>query len=183
MKLLEWSDYQIKPAPEILLVGPIRRLYNADRSKNKEKFMQQLSYLFFMVDPRSTYAYIIDPEERAKQIILQEGLPENFKPSKDLMAAMEIYKEHTTTSTTRLLQATRVAVDALSDELNKTKDILAERTDRGARVTKQNDVMSTLDRVLIFIPKLQDLERKVDAEIKESTRARGAQNSLFENGV
>ena len=145
--------------------------------------MQQLSYLFFMVDPRSTYAYITDPEERANQIIIQEGLPKNFKPSKELKEAMEVYKQHTITSSTRLLESTRVAVDALSEDLMNTKAKLAERTDKGAAVTKVNDVMATLERVLKFIPQLQELERKVESEIKENTRARGTENSMFEDGL
>ena len=106
MKLLEWVDYQVQVTPEALLVRPIRKLYNADRTQRKEQFMQQMSYLFFMVDPRSTYMYIIDEEERENQIKLQEGLPDDFKPSKDLMEAMEIYGKHVITSSTRLLEAT-----------------------------------------------------------------------------
>lgn len=183
MKLIEWSDYQVKVTAEALLIKPIRKIYNADRSKTKEKFMQQMSYLFFMVDPRSTYAYITDEEERKEQIILQEGLPKNFEPSKDLQEAMEVYKTHTKTSVTHLLESTRIAVDALSEELKNTKNVLEERTDKGARVTKQNDVMSTLERVLKFIPQLQELERKVEQEIRETARARGTTNSLYEDGV
>ena len=117
MKLLEWVDYQVRVTPEALLVRPIRKLYNADRTQRKEQFMQQMSYLFFMVDPRSTYMYIIDEEEREHQIKLQEGLPDDFKPSKDLLEAMEIYGKHVITSSTRLLEATRSAADALKDEL------------------------------------------------------------------
>lgn len=183
MKLLEWSNYQVQPTEEALLVRPIRRLYNMDRSKQKEKFMQQLSYMFFMVDPRSTYSYIIDLEERERQIILQEGLPENFKPSPELKEAMEIYEKHTTTSSTRLLESTRIAVDALSEELKQTRERLSERTDKGAAVYKVNDIMASLERVLKFIPQLQELERKVEAEIKENTRAKGTENSMFEDGL
>lgn len=183
MKLLEFENYEVKPTAEALLVKPIRRLYNADRSKQKEKFMQQISYVFFMVDPRSTYSYIVDPEERARQIVIQEGLPENFKPSEELNEAMEIYRQHTVTSSTKLLESTRVAVDALSEELNATRERLHERTEKGAAVTKINDVMATLERVLKFIPQLQDLERKVESELKESARARGTENSMFEDGL
>ena len=183
MKLLEFENYEVRPTAEALLVRPIRRLYNADRSKQKEKFMQQLSYMFFMVDPRSTYAYIVDPEEREQQIIIQEGLPKDFKPSAELREAMDIYRQHTVTSSTKLLESTRVAVDALSEELNSTKERLQERTDKGAAVTKINDVMATLERVLKFIPQLQDLERKVESELRENTRARGVENSMFEDGL
>lgn len=183
MKLLEFENYEVRPTAEALLLRPIRKLYNADRSKQKEKFMQQISYLFFMVDPRSTYAYIVDVEEREKQIILQEGLPSDFKPSAELKEAMEVYEKHTVTSSTRLLESTRVAVNALSEELKTTQSKLQERTDKGAAVYKMNDIMASLERVLKLIPQLQELERKVESEIRENTRARGTENSMFEDGL
>lgn len=183
MKLLEFVNYEVRPTAEALLIRPIRKLYNSDRSKQKERFFQQISYLFFMVDPRSTYSYIVNPEERAEQIILQEGLPSDFKPSDDLKEAMEIYGKHTVTSSTKLLESTRVAVDALSQELLTTQAKLRERTDKGAAVYKMNDIMASLERVLKLIPQLQDLERKVESEIKDTTRARGTENSIYEDGV
>lgn len=183
MKLLEYKDYEIIVSPEALLVKPIRKLYNQDRSKQKEVFLQQMSYLFFMVDPRSTYAYITDEDERSKAIIKQEGLPENFKPSSLLVEAMGIYGEHTITSSSRLLTSIRVAIDALVDEMNDAKEVLNERTDKGARVTKTNDLIQSINNVMKMIPQLQDLEKKVASEINEKeARAKGAENKMFEDG-
>lgn len=183
MKLLEYKDYQIIVSPEILLVKPIRKLYNQDRTKTKEQFMQQMSYMYFMVDPRSTYAYITDEDARANAIITQEGLPKDFSPSPSLVEAMKIYGEHTITSSSRLLTSVRVAIDALVDEMNESKRILDERTDKGARVTKTNDLITSINNVMKMIPQLQDLERKVAAEINEKdARAKGAENKMFEDG-
>lgn len=183
MKLIEFENYSVRPTEEALLVKPIRKLYNSDRTKNKEFFFQQLSYLFFMVDPRSPYADVPSDESRAAQIIEQEGLPEKFKPSETLEDAMAVYEKLTVTTSKRLLEATRIAADALKGELENSSALLAERTDKGARVTKANDVIGVLERLLKVIPQLQDLERKVDSEIRESSRARGGSNSLFEDGV
>lgn len=183
MHLLEFEDYEVRVAPEALLVKPFRMLYNQDRSKQKEKFFQQMSYVFFFCDPRSTYAYLTEDEDRKKAIIEQEGLEPDFQPSKLLVEAMEVYKKHTVTSSTELLRSTRVAVDALSTELRSTKSKLAERTDKGAAVYKTNDIISSLERVLKLIPQLQELERKVASEIQESTKARGGQKAMFEDGI
>ena len=183
MHLLEFQDYEVRVSPEALLVKPIRMLYNQDRSKQKEKFFQQMSYLYFMIDPRSTYAYISDPEERRAAIIEQEGLDKDFRASELLRAAMEVYEKHTITSSTKLLESTRIAVDALSEELRKTQERLQERTDKGAAVYKINDIMGSLDKVLAFIPRLQELERKVNSEIQDNTKARGGQKAIFEDGV
>ena len=40
-----------------------------------------------------------------------------------------------------------------------------------------------MDRVLAFIPRLQELERKVNSEIQDNTKARGGQKAMFEDGV
>ena len=183
MKLLEYRDYKVSPTPEAFLVKPIRKMYNSDRSKSKEVFMQQLAYLYFMVDPRSPYIEIPDETDRRNEICKQEGLPESFRPSSDLQSAMELYEKLTITSSKRLLEATRTAADALKKELESSESLLAERTDKGARVTKPNDIIAVMERLLKVIPQLQDLERKVDSEIRETTRARGTENTLFEDGV
>lgn len=183
MRLLEWKDYQVQVSPEALLVRPIRKLYNADRSAKKEKFFQQMSYLFFMIDPRSTYSYITDPEEREKQIKMQEGLPDDFVPSKDLEEAMEAYSKHVITSSSELLAASRIAASALREELEQTKTLLAERTDKGQRVTKAGEVMALLERLMNMVPKLRQLEKQVDSDIYENTRAKGNETAMFEDGI
>ena len=183
MRLLEYSDFRVSPTPEAFLVKPIRKMYNSDRSKSKETFMQQLSYLYFMVDPRSPYIEIPDESDRIGEISKQEGLSSSFKPSQDLKDAMAIYERLTTTSSKRLLEATRLAAEALKEELEQSKMLLAERTDKGARVTKPNDIIAVMERLLKVIPQLQDLEKKVDSEIRETTRARGTENTLFEDGL
>ena len=127
MKLIEYSNYQIKVADEAFLVKPIRTLFNKDKSKTKDNFWSQMSYMYFLVDPRSSYMYIVDEEERAKEIIKQEGLPEDFTPSKELLAAMDIYKKTTQTSSSLLLEDTRLAIDKLRQflkdvDLNKCDD-------------------------------------------------------------
>ena len=60
MKLIEYSNYQIKVADEAFLVKPIRTLFNKDKSKTKDNFWSQMSYMYFLVDPRSSYMYIVD---------------------------------------------------------------------------------------------------------------------------
>ena len=84
MHLIEYDNYQIKPSEEALLIGPIRKLYNNDKSKGKNKFLQMMSIIYFYADPRSSYNYITDDEERLKEILIQEGRPKDFKIDKTL---------------------------------------------------------------------------------------------------
>jgi len=39
MQILEFDNFEVRPTQEALLIKPIRDLYNADRTKGKDKFM------------------------------------------------------------------------------------------------------------------------------------------------
>jgi spermidine/putrescine-binding protein len=103
MHILEYSNYLIQPTQEALLIKPIRKLYNKDKTKNKEKFLQTMSLIYFYVDPRSTYNYITNDEERFQAILKQEGLPKNFTITKEIQEAIDEYKKHCITTSFLLL--------------------------------------------------------------------------------
>lgn len=180
MKLINFVDYQVKVSEEALFIKPIRQIYNQDRTKNKEHFMQQMSYLYFMVDPRSTYGYITDKSERAQAIIKQEGLPKDFKPSSLLEEAMKIYKQHTVTKSAELLQSARKACNKVRSFLENID--LTEEDDKGKPKYQVSTVTSALKNVTDLVPQLQELEKKVEQEVQEQGRAKGASKTMFEDG-
>ena len=173
MKLIEYTDYQIKIADEALLVRPIRRLFNADRSERKEKFLEQMSFLYFVVDPRSTYSYILNEGERKKAVIEQEGLPKDFKPSEMLQEAMEIYKKHTMTVSQKLLSDALVGADTVGTFL-RTVD-LTETDDKGRPKYQVSQITAALKNLEGIINTIQTLQKKVEQEIVENGKARGTQ--------
>lgn len=182
MKLIKFEDYQLKVADEALLVRPIRKLFNKDRSVNKEKFMQQMSIIYFMVDPCSTYMYIVDEKERLAQILKQEGLPSDFEINGDLNEAMDIYKMHCDTSSTLLLKDTRVAIDKLRIFLRSVD--LNERDDKGKPVYPINTITSAIKQIPELAKSLSEAEKAVQKEIQEEGRVRGgAEKSIFEDGI
>lgn len=179
--LINYEDYQIKVVPELLLIKPFRVLYNADRTKNKDIFMSQLSVIYFMIDPRSTFNYITDEKDRLNAIIEQEGLPKSFKIDGKLQECMDIYKKHTTTTSFLLLQDMRVAIDKIRAFIT---DIDLKETDDKDRPKYQiSTIVSSLDKALALIPKIQETERIVKQELEEKGRVRGsAEKALFEDG-
>ena len=173
MKLIQIENYELQVAPEALLIRPIRRIWNADRSERKEKFYQQMSYLYFMVDPRSTYSYIIDEGEREQAIIQQEGLPDDFKPSQFLEEAMEVYKKHTITVSQKLLNDALVAADTGGSFL-RTVD-LTEEDDKGRPKYQVSQITAALKNLEGIINTIQTLQKKVEQEIVDNGKARGTQ--------
>lgn len=174
MKLINMKGYSLKVADEAMLIKPIRKLYNQDRSASKEMFYKQISYLYFMVDPRSTYSYLLNEDERAKAIIEQEGLDKDFKPSPLLLEAMEVYKKHTITPSQELLNAALIAAHNVSEFLKKP-DILTEEDDKGKPKYQISSITSALKNVEGIVTSLQNLQKKVENELTEQGKARGSQ--------
>ena len=174
MKLVNFEDFTLQVSPEALLIRPIRRLYNQDRSERKERFFQQMSYLYFMVDPRSTYSYVLDFDERSRMIIEQEGLPSDFRPSELLVEAMRVYKDHTITVSQKLLQDALVAADTVGTFL-RTVD-LTEEDDKGRPKYQVSQITAALSKLEGIINTIQTLQKKVDQELSEEGKARGSQD-------
>lgn len=181
MHILEFIDYQVIPTQEAFLIKPIRDLYNADKSKSKESFMQQLSIIYFLADPRSSFNYIIDEEERLQAILEQEGLDKKFKISKKLEEAIIAYRQHTITTSYLLLQDTKLAIEKVRQFL-RTVDLTAT-DERGKPLYTINSITSTIKQIPQLAKDLADAERIITKEIEEQGRARGGgEKALFEDG-
>lgn len=172
MRLIKVTNYQLSVADEALLVKPIRKLWNQDRSASKEQFYRQMSVLYYVYSPASNYSYILDEQERIEEVLKQEGI-EDFKPSPDFKAAVEVYKEMSKTPEGLLLESTynfidksRKALDALDyEEIGEVKD----------KVKTMKDGMA----IVALIPKLmKDLaaaKKAVEKELEEQDAVRGSQ--------
>lgn len=182
MHILEYNNYQIEPTQEAFLIKPIRDLYKADKSKTKDKFMTQMSVIYFLVDPRSSYNYIIDEDERLKAIIEQEGLPSNFKIDKKLQEAIDIYRKHTITTSYLLLQDTKLAIDKVRQFLRDVDLTLTD--DKGKPLYTINSVTSAIKQIPQLAKDVIDAEKAITREIEEQGKLRGTANkTLMDDGI
>lgn len=182
MHILEYNNYQIEPTQEAFLIKPIRDLYKADKSKTKDKFMTQMSVIYFLVDPRSSYNYIIDEDERLKAIIEQEGLPSNFKIDKKLQEAIDIYKKHVITTSYLLLQDTKLAIDKVRQFLRDVD--LAAVDDKNKPIYTINSVTSAIKQIPQLAKDVIDAEKAITREIEEQGKLRGTANkTLMDDGI
>ena len=171
MKLIEVENYDLRVAPEALLVKPIRRLWNQDRTKQKESFYRQMSVLFYTYSPASNYSYIIDEKERLKEVLLQEGI-ENFKPSQEFKDAVEIYKKLTRTASSELLADVKLTIDKVRQVLTS---INFESLDEKDKVAALNTVTTVVAKIPKLVKDLSDAEKAVAKELEEAGKARGTQ--------
>lgn len=171
MKLITVENYELKVADEALLVKPIRRLFNMDRSQSKETFYKQMSILYFTYSPASNYAYIIDEKERMKEVMAQEGIPD-FKPTPEFKAAVEIYKKLNKTASSELLEDTRFIIDKMRQAL---RSVDFESLDDKDSVNAINTIATVVGKMPKLIEDLSKAEKAVSKELEEQGKARGAQ--------
>lgn len=174
MQLIRYEDYQVKIADEAFLIKPIRKMFHQDRSERKERFFQQMSMLYFVYSPASNFAYIVDEKERMREVQEQMGI-DDFKPSPDFQAAVEIYKKVTTTPSQRLLKSALMAADTVSKFL-EDPTILTQEDDKGKPKHSIASITTALKNVEGIVTSLQNLQKKVEQELaEESGKARGTQ--------
>ena len=157
-------------------------LHNADRTQNKDKFMNFLSIVYFTYDPRSDYSYIVDDDLRLKEVCDSNGY-EVPKFNKQELECIELYKKLTTTISAELLRSTKVAVDKVRKFL---EDIdLTEVDDKGRLVYPINTVTAAIKQVPQLAKEVREAEKMVAKEIEEQGRARGGNENkkLFEDGI
>ena len=183
-KLIELKNGQIQVSDEALLVKPIRDLYKEDRTKGHDHFLSEMSYLYFMCDPRSDYSYITDLNERAAVVIEQEGLPKNFKPSPKLSLAMAQYEKLTVTTSSLLLADMRFGIDKIR-RFFRDFDFEHDVDDSGRPKYTLSSISTTLRQMLPMITELSKAEAALKQELAEVTRTKGGDmnNSIFEDGV
>lgn len=181
MKLFKYEGYKVVISEEAFALKVFRQIWNRDRSVNKDKAIMELGYVYFMIDPRSDYQYLVDEEERSKAIIDGEGLPSNWKPDKIVTEAMQFYSRFKPTAAL-LLEDTRVAVEKLRKLL---RDIdLQETDDKGRPVYTLNTITATIKQVPSLAKDLDEAERALASEMRNEGKMRGqGEKTIFEDNL
>ncbi|MBQ9391971.1 MAG: hypothetical protein IJU02_07250 [Lachnospiraceae bacterium] len=138
--------------------------------------LQELSFIYFMGDPRSDYQYIVDEEEREKEVAKGLGMPATWKKDKVVQKALDFYNSFKPASA-GLLEDTRVAVNKLR-ELLRNIDLGAE-DDKGRPIYTLNTVTATIKQIPGLVKDLDEAERTLAKDIIEQARARGSQTKAL----
>lgn len=178
MRLLTYEGYNITIDPMILVLKPFKQIWQRDKSKKKERAIQEIGYIYFMEDTRSDYQYITDREERSKQIKEGEGLT-NWKPDALVKDAQELYASFKSSSAL-LLEDTKYAVDKLRQQIRSID--LNATDDKGKPIYTLNVITSTIKQIPALVKDLEEAERALAKEIAQSDKARGNNTkSIYED--
>lgn len=179
MRLLKYEGFNITFEPEILTLKVFKKLYQRDKTKDKQKFIQELGFIYFYADPRSDYQYLTDEEDRIRAIIEGQGLPNNWVIDPLLKEAINYYKKFSPTSAL-LLEDTRVAVDKLRVMLRNID--LNDTDDKGRPLYTLNTIVATIKQVPSLVKDLDEAERAIAKEIIQNDKIRGGvEKAMYED--
>ena len=164
MRLLTYEGYNLTIDPMALTLKPFKTIWTRDKSVKKDKAIQEIAYIYFMEDPRSDYQYIVDREERDKQIREGEGIKTTWRPDSVVKEAIQLYASFKTPSAL-LLEDTRIAVDKLR-QLVRDIDLNA-LDDKGKPIYTLNTITSTIKQIPGLIKDLDEAERALAKEIAD----------------
>lgn len=181
MKLFKFDAYRVVISEEAMVLKPFGDIWDADKTKEKTKALQELGYVYFMCDPRSDYMIISDEAERSRSIIDGEGMPKGWKPSAKVKAAMEFYKS--------FKPASALLLEGISAAINKQMEYLKsfdlDKTDANGKPIYTLAALTTaLDKLLSLIPKMREVEKNMNSDMAESGRMRGGgEKTIFEDDL
>lgn len=179
MKLFKFEGYKITISPEAFALVPFKKIWARDKSAKKDKAISELSFIYFMADPRSDYQYLVDENSRKEAIKEGEGLSKNWEPDSVVLEALEFYKTFRPASAL-LLEDTRVAVDKLRTLLREID--LGALDDKGKPIYTLNTITATIKQIPSLVKDLNDAEAAIAKEISQSNKVRGSQEkSMYED--
>lgn len=178
MRLLKYEGFKLTFEPELLTIKVFKKLHQRDKTKDKSKFLQELGYIYFFVDPRSDFQIYTDEEERHKKILEGIGVSDTWKIDKDLQEAIDYYAKFKPISAL-LLDDTRAMINGYRSKL---RALTATMADLDVKETK--DVGGIIKQIPALVKDLDEAEKAVTKEIVSNDRVRGnVEKSMYEDLV
>ena len=170
MGLFDYSDYRVVISPDAVAIPAFKELWERDKTKEKHKATQELSYIYFLHDFKSPYS--IYPAEDRQVKVLEDFIKDpDWKPDAKVKVAEDAYNEFQMTYSMRFLESARGLADKLREYFD---EVDFHATDENGKPTySAKDAVSNLKQVGDIIESLDKVEEKVKKEIDEKAKIRG----------
>jgi hypothetical protein len=179
MKIFTLQNNYPSISEEAILIKEFKAIWDRDKSKDKEKALSELAYVYYLSDYKSVYA-AYSPKDREEQIIQDIIMDSKWEPDEVIKAACAKYEELQNTPTLRFLKSQINALESLSDYFNGID--WEDETYKGIPKYKLTEVTRAVKDAGGIIASLERLEEKVKKEeaVTESRSRGGGEQGFFE---
>tara|TARA_R100001163_G_C5046236_1_gene183530 strand:- start:222 stop:761 length:540 start_codon:yes stop_codon:yes gene_type:complete len=170
MALFDLKNGNIVLNPDSLAIPAFKKIWDKDKTKNKEKATREISFVYFMCDYHSPYA--VYPVHKKRDTIVKDFMrDETWKESPEILEAVEAYTNFQETHTMRLMKAAKGAADKLAGYFEAVDFLKTD--DNGKPIFTAKDVAYNLEKVGSIVDSLDKLETRIKKEVKTESRVRG----------
>lgn len=187
MELFQMKNSVLSFSPQALAIKDFETLWKRDKTKNKEKAVAELSYVWYMEDITSPFFSIVDEQERSKEIIaVLTHLPNTWKPDVKVKAAMIQYKKLNKSIAEEMLRNTIKLIVKINDFIAQI-DPAETYKDKSGYLQFKYDFKKILDTAKQVPDVLKALRTTRELALKERQEDSGIRGSLektvFEDGA
>lgn len=182
MNIFEIVNNVVVYSPQVLMLSPFKKIWDEDKKEDKLSANLTLSFIYYMVDERSDFMHILDIDEREQAIKEALQLPEKFSSrSENVVNAIDLYKKLSETTSTRLLQSTRLVLQKISTFLDNVD--LNERDERKKPIHDIGKITGSVEKIPKLIRAINEIEKEVVKEKAMKAQSGTKDISMFDLGM
>lgn len=170
--LFEINEKTVFPNAETLLISPFKEIWERDKTKRKDKALEEFAYIEFMTSMRKSNPYRQYPESRKEKVIIEDIITQkDWEPDELIKEAIKkVIKFQKEASTTySYYMAAKRAAEKMQDFFNDV-DITKVNPKTSNPIYKPRDITSALNDTEKVLTNIKALEKKVEEELFEETR-------------
>lgn len=181
MNLFEIENNVVVFSPQALLIEPFKKIWDSDKSEDKSKAVKYLGFIYYMADQRSDFMHILDRDERIEEIKKFMGLPATFKgKGREYVKAIQFYKKASETTSTKLLESTRLVIEKISKFLDNLD--MNERDPRSNKpIHDIGKITASVEKVPKLVKALNEIEKEVVKEKELKAQSGNKTAAMFED--
>ena len=156
--------------PQGVFVPELKAIWDKDTSKGKSKASKYFIYIYHMVNMKSVYANI-PLKDRHDTLVRDYFNKKTWEPTKEVIKAMEKYKELITTPEQRMLHDAIEMANNLSKHIRELN--FNDKNEKGDFINDTNKAIGYLKSLGPAVESLEKLRLKVEKGIDEKNNNRG----------
>lgn len=165
-------------------ISAFKKLLDRDKTKEKEKAIKDMLYVYHFCDIRSDFAIYTD-KEKVDILKAELNLDSKWTHDKHIEEAVRVYRKYSETTIQRLYKQALKAANDVGDYLEGTDLLLNERDNNGRIVTDIAKITGSLEKVPKIMLMLKNSYKEVIQEqVELEGKKKGSKSmNIFEDGI
>ncbi|WP_425422825.1 hypothetical protein [Phaeodactylibacter xiamenensis] len=189
-QLLREENFKVKVDPQILAVKEIKALVDRDKTKDKRKFVLEMTYAYHMISPSSTFDRYTNDRERHERVVQSLAFKEGWQPDPELETAIAVLRELSDTISRKSLRTTKNALRSVELVIDSLRQQIETQAAEGEipfetlpdLMKSAHELLKLANAIPATIKKISDLEEEIRKEASTGDRVQGGGSiGLFES--